>query len=83
VIAPQHVKFFFWLALHERLGLLSHGHNIDCKMMTVAPSVTNTHTEMLDHLLAGCIFTRYVWHIILEPVNLAALVPKVSDILIE
>jgi hypothetical protein len=72
--APPRVKLFFWLALHRRLWTADrrkrHGLQDDdaCALCDQAP-------ETVSHLLLGCVFSRQIWHALLEPIHLLALLP--------
>jgi len=72
--APPRVKLFFWLALHRRLWTSErrkrHGlqDNETCALCDQA-------AETGSHLFIGCMFSRQVWFKLLEPLQLAALVP--------
>jgi hypothetical protein len=60
VRTPPKVKFFFWLALHERLWTnerrMRHGLQADA-----ACSLCDQLAETVDHLLCACVYTREVW----------------------
>jgi hypothetical protein len=72
--APPRVKLFFWLALHCRLWTADrrkrHGLQDDdaCALCDQAP-------KTVSHLLLGCVFSRQIWHALLEPIRLLALLP--------
>ena len=73
--APPKVKIFFWLALHRRLWTAArrrrHGlqANDDCVLCSQEP-------ETADHLFAACVFTRELWHRLLQRVGFQFLCPN-------
>ena len=73
--APPWVKLFFWLALHHRLCTADrpkrHGLQDDdtCARCDQAP-------ETACHLFLGCVFSRQVWRVLLDPIHLLALLPN-------
>ena len=72
--APPRVKLFFWLALHHRLWTTDrrkqHGLQDDN-----ACALCDQALETACHLFLGCVFSRQVWHALLEPIHLVALLP--------
>jgi hypothetical protein len=58
--APPKVKFFFWLAVHERCWTASRRKKRglqDCDLCVLCHQAPET----MNHLLADCVFTREVW----------------------
>ncbi|TVU46560.1 hypothetical protein EJB05_06101 [Eragrostis curvula] len=80
--APDKCRFFLWLAAHnrcwtaERLARRNLPHSERCPLC-------DQDDETIDHLLAGCVFERQFWHIILQRIGLASLSPQPSDIIFE
>lgn len=76
--APPKVKFFGWLALHNRLWTAArrkrHGmqDSEDCAFCGQAP-------ETVEHLILGCVFARQLWHTLLSPLGLDVLVPAQQE----
>ena len=75
---PPKVKFFGWLALHKRLWTSArrkrHGlqDTDDCALCAQAP-------ESLGHLFLDCTLARRLWHALLSPIDLGALVPDQEE----
>ena len=75
---PLKVKFFGWLALHNRLWTSarrkSHGlQDIDdCALCAQA-------VESIGHLFLGCTLVRQLWYVLLSPLALGAFVPKEEE----
>jgi len=78
VRAPPKVKFFFWLALHSKLGTSDrrkrHGLQDDDGY-----ALCGQASETVTHLLAGCVVAREVWFRVLEPVDLQQLMDNLED----
>jgi hypothetical protein len=76
--APPHVKFFFWLALHQCLWTTKrrkrHGlqDNDACVLCGQKP-------ETYDHLFLGCVVTRQLWLVLLSPIRLKSITPHHDD----
>lgn len=77
VKAPVRTKFFFWLALHQRLWTADRRrrHNLqdngDC-------ALCDQMSETVDHLLLGCVYSWEVWVRILSPIALIVVLPASS-----
>jgi len=75
---PPRVKFFFWLALQERLWTADrrkrHGLQDGDECAFCAQEA-----ETMPQLLLGCYFARQVWYALLHPLQLDTLIPAISD----
>ena len=75
---PPRVKFFAWLALHNRLWTADrrrrHGLQTSdtCALCDQAP-------ETAQHLLLGCVITRTLWAAMLLPLGLQSCVSEHSE----
>jgi len=58
--APPKVKFFFWLAIHDRCWTASRRKKRelqDCDLCALCHQAPET----MNHLLTACVYTREVW----------------------
>jgi hypothetical protein len=82
VQVPPKVKFFFWLALHNRLWTaerrLRHGLQQDD-----ACALCDQHNEFVSHLLCSCVYTREVWSRLLASMGSPAAPPHQDSALLQ
>jgi uncharacterized protein (DUF2236 family) len=80
--APPRVKFFHWKAnidrcwTAERLARRGLQHHPRCLLCDQMP-------ETIQHLSAGCSFTRQVWHDILSWLRMTCTPPTADDTLFD
>ena len=67
--APPRVRFFFWLAVHNRCwtGARRYRHGLQDSDICI---LCDQGSETLDHILLGCCFSQEVWHLCLGRVHL-------------
>jgi hypothetical protein len=82
VATPPKVKMFFWITLHGRLWT-AHRRQRHGLQDSYTCVLCDQCAETSDHLLAGCIFTREVWHRLLLRANAAQLAPLANSVLSE
>uniref|UniRef100_A0A0A9CFC2 Reverse transcriptase zinc-binding domain-containing protein n=1 Tax=Arundo donax TaxID=35708 RepID=A0A0A9CFC2_ARUDO len=76
--APPRVKYFTWLACHDRcwiadrLARRSLPHPARCPLC-------DQDGETISHLLATCVFTRQAWVQVLSPLGLLQLAPRATE----
>jgi hypothetical protein len=72
--APPKVRFFFWLAIHERCWTADRRfwHGLQ---QSNACIICDQTLETLDHLLCGCCFARQAWHIWIIKLHLCIRAP--------
>ena len=72
--APPKVHFFFWLVMHDccwtaerrfRHGLQDSNRCIFCDQLP----------ETMHHIIIGCVYSREVWHFILDRLHLTDVIP--------
>jgi len=74
------VKFFCWLALHNRLWTAErrkrHGlqDTDDCALCAQA-------SETIGHLFLGCVFARELWFLLLSPIGLGPILPEHDEVI--
>lgn len=71
--APPRVKYFFWLAFHERCWTADrrHRHGLQDSGVCI---FCDQEPETIDHLLLNCVFSREVWKAGLRLLHLDAIV---------
>lgn len=64
--APQRLKFFLWLVVHERL--MTNAHRVQRNLAT-DPScrICSHHEEDINHILRHCNLAKEVWANLLSP----------------
>jgi hypothetical protein len=72
--APPKVKFFFWLALHDRIWTADRRMRHDLQD-SAACALCDQDDETVDHLLVGCAYARELWYRLLRPGGWDPLVP--------
>ncbi|WVZ51091.1 LOW QUALITY PROTEIN: hypothetical protein U9M48_002270 [Paspalum notatum var. saurae] len=76
--APLRCKFFLWLAKNnrcwtaDRLAKRGLPHPDACPLCDQAD-------ETLQHILIGCVFSRQIWDLILQSLQLAEITPTMAD----
>ena len=80
--APGKCKVHMWLALQRRLWTADRMRRHGMNSHTTCP-LCDQEPETADHIVAGCVYAREVWHNLLRRCNLIALVPAADAKLIE
>ena len=67
--APQRVKLFFWLVLHNKCWTADRRwrHDLQDDNLCI---MCDQMAETLDHIILGCIFSREVWSACLRTLRL-------------
>jgi hypothetical protein len=81
-MAPGKCRFFAWQVLHMKIWtserLLRHG------LPNSSPCILcNQESEMVNHLLLACVYSREVWFKVLRRCGWQGLPPSMDDCLIE
>lgn len=73
--APLRIKFFIWLALLGRCWTADRLARHDLPHEPLCP-LCDQEPETMQHLLAGCSFSRQVWHEVLSWCRSTATIPS-------
>ena len=76
--APLRCKFFIWLAINNRCWTADRLAKRGLPHHEVCP-LSDQEEENIQHILVGCVFTRQIWSLILQPLHLSDLTPSVSE----
>ena len=76
--APLHCKFFIWLAINNRCWTADRLAKRGLPHHEVCP-LCDQEEENIQHILVGCVFTRQIWSLILQPLHLSDLTPSASE----
>jgi hypothetical protein len=80
--APPHVRFFFWLVMHDRCWTAARRfrHGLQDSDVCI---LCDQASETMDHLLLGCVYNREVWHLCLTRFHLHHIIPDDGSTLME
>ena len=80
--APARVKFFFWLAVHQRLWTADRRKRHGLQPHDTC-ALCGQEAETCDQFLAGCVLARELWFAVPAPLGVSVLVPVPDSRLID
>ncbi|WVZ50907.1 hypothetical protein U9M48_002113, partial [Paspalum notatum var. saurae] len=76
--APHQCKFFLWLAKNNRCWTADRLAKRGLPYPDACP-LCDQADETLQHILIGCVFSRQIWALILQSLQLADITPTMAD----